>query len=517
MKNIIVVDTTLLYANNSIEYALSNIDGKKPFEILLNKLKYTNIETIILLPNAESEIIKEISSISNNIGVDSYKSKIEVTNNQTLLTSLYLLAEDKKINNIILIYGDSPFIDLKELDELLKLHIEGIAEYTFGDNYAEGLVPEILSLEFLKKIKDYPYKKPDIESRKVFDSIDADINKFFIEVKIAEKDFSLKRLNITASSKRNFQFIKNLKRFIDWNAKYTEFFDTIKTHPEVLHIFPKYVEIEITNRCNLNCIFCPRTKLKRNIVDMDIDIFKKAIDELTAEYDDIIVSLSLMGEPLLHPKFLEFVDYAMNSNIFNLIVETNGTLLNDVIISKLSSYPANKLTILFGIDAFENSTYSTLRKSNKNYFDIVKSNIEKFLQYNETNRLRTFIQIVKMEENKSEIEQFYKYWEKFTPNIVIQKYNNYSGLLEKKDFTDLTPIERFPCWHLQRDLEIFSNGEVPLCKQDINAKFSIGNIKNESILTIWEKMKNYYMSNYKSQFDKIPICKECDEWYTFNF
>lgn len=520
MKDLLLIDTSLLYANNSLEYALFPLENKKnSLQILLDKIDVLDFQKLILLHSEDNRYRDKIVSIAKSKNIEAYVSRIDVRNNQDLLNSLYIIAKERHIKNILLLYADSPFLDVNELQKLYRLHIDGYAEYTFGDNYAEGLVPEIMVFEFLEKIKEMPYKKPDVLSRKVFDCINADINKYFIEVEIAEKDFSLKRIQITASSKRDLEFIKRLRNYAGWHVDYITLFNTIESHPEVLHIFPKYVEIEITNNCNLNCIFCPRQKLSRKIENMEFSLFTKIIDELTEEYDDIIISFTLMGEPLLHPQFLGFVEYVMNSKIFNLIIETNGIVFNDKIIQKLSDYSIDRLTLLVGIDAITPGTYKRLRNSSdeNDYYEIVKENIQKFLSYNEKNKLRTFVQILKINENKTEIEQFYQYWEKLIPNIVIQKYNNYLNLLDDRTIADLTPLDRFPCWHLQRDMEIFVNGDVPVCKQDINGKYIIGNLRNESIVQIWEKMLPFYIDNYKFNFKKLPDCKNCDEWYTYNF
>ena len=521
MKDIILIDTTWIHYLQTFKYSLENINGKNSLQILLEKLSKLNIDKLLLLPpkNELDDSIKAAIEIAKNFNIATEFSKIVVRNKKEQLETLSIFLSNNNYENIILLYSDSPFIDIDELLKLYNLHKEGKAEYTFGDNYAEGLVPEILSRNFIEKVKEKNYKKPDILSRKVFDCIEDDINKYFIEVQVAEKDFSIKRFELTASSKRNIEIIKNLKKFVDFNCSYIDLFNAIEEHPEILHIFPRYVEIEITNNCNLNCSFCPRIKMNRKVEDMHFSLFKKIIDQLASAYDDIIVSFTLMGEPTMHPFFVEFVDYAINSKIFNIIIETNGTLFNNELIKNLSSYPIDKLTILFGIDAINSATYNKLRASydGKNYFETVCNNIKNFLEYRSENRLRTFIQIIKMEDNKKELEDFYKFWEKFTGNIVIQKYNNYLNLLPDREIADFTPLDRVPCWHLQRDIEIFSNGSVPLCKQDINCSKLIGNLNNETIIEIWEKLKKYYIENAKFNFNDIKECSICDEWWTFNF
>jgi hypothetical protein len=55
--------------------------------------------------------------------------------------------------------------------------------------------------------------------------------------------------------------------------------------------------------------------------------------------------------------------------------------------------------------------------------------------------------------------------------IILQKQNVYLGRVEDRRYSDLSPVERIPCWHLQRDLFILSDGTVGFCKQDVDAPF----------------------------------------------
>ena len=60
----------------------------------------------------------------------------------------------------------------------------------------------------------------------------------------------------------------------------------------------KKIYIEITNVCNLQCKFCPKTKRKGEF--MNTDDFEKIIRKVH-NYTNL-VSLHVKGEPLLHPK-----------------------------------------------------------------------------------------------------------------------------------------------------------------------------------------------------------------------
>jgi organic radical activating enzyme len=83
------------------------------------------------------------------------------------------------------------------------------------------------------------------------------------------------------------------------------------------------VYIEISNICNLQCDFCPEVEREKKI--MSLGLFQTIIDQLVGLTEE--VTFHLMGEPLAHQQFDEFIDYcelkAMPVNI-----TTNGTLLN---------------------------------------------------------------------------------------------------------------------------------------------------------------------------------------------
>src|SRR5207253_9901083 len=67
----------------------------------------------------------------------------------------------------------------------------------------------------------------------------------------------------------------------------------------------KKVYIEISNVCNLQCTFCP--EVQRGKKFMGPELFRKvaaAVAPLTEA-----VCFHLMGEPLLHPRFEEYVGF----------------------------------------------------------------------------------------------------------------------------------------------------------------------------------------------------------------
>ena len=84
----------------------------------------------------------------------------------------------------------------------------------------------------------------------------------------------------------------------------------------------KKAYLEITNRCNLSCAFCPKTR--RPAGELSPEGFRVLAGRLRPHTRYLY--LHLMGEPLLHPRLEELLALARDLDFF-VIVTTNGTLL----------------------------------------------------------------------------------------------------------------------------------------------------------------------------------------------
>lgn len=118
----------------------------------------------------------------------------------------------------------------------------------------------------------------------------------------------------------------------------------------------KKAYLEITNVCNLNCSFCPKTKRSPRFVSTEE--FLHLIDEVTPFTD--YVYFHLMGEPLLHPNLKEFFTICGERGL-KVSITTNGTLLKekqDILLSSPSLY-----RVSISVHSFEaNQTGQTLEE-----------------------------------------------------------------------------------------------------------------------------------------------------------
>ena len=85
----------------------------------------------------------------------------------------------------------------------------------------------------------------------------------------------------------------------------------------------KKVYIEITNNCNLNCLFCSKVNRKKGY--MTKEEFEEILIKIK-DYTDYIY-LHVKGEPLLHPDIIEMINLANKYNL-KVNITTNGTLFS---------------------------------------------------------------------------------------------------------------------------------------------------------------------------------------------
>ena len=106
------------------------------------------------------------------------------------------------------------------------------------------------------------------------------------------------------------------------------------------------VYLEISNVCNLRCLFCPGTARKPKV--MQPEEFCPLTEKLRAWTDYLY--FHLMGEPLCHPHLEKYLRFAGEQG-FKVILTTNGTLLQKQKEMLLNSPGLHKVNI--SLHAFE--------------------------------------------------------------------------------------------------------------------------------------------------------------------
>jgi spiro-SPASM protein len=412
--------------------------------------------------------------------------------------------------DVIFLSIDTPLIDIDVTEKMLRLHRNELAEYTYGEGFPVGITPEILRLDLFPKLASI-LKNEDIEIERdsIFKTLSREINSFDVETYFAPRDLKLMRLELSTTLKRNALLVQRVVEEKGIHCSYEQLAALIDDHPGIVRTIPSYIEVELTNRSNGTYAYSPLPYIEREEGSMTLDNFKVLLEILKSFCESFYIACSLWGEPLLHEDVRALIEYTLSFEGVELIVETDGVLFTPDFTDYISGLAADNFHLIFEIDAVKEATYKNIRNGDLNK---VERNIRYLLSKVERN---VYVQMVRTNENEQEMLSFFETWEKEKAGVIIQKYNSFLGLLPNVAEYDLRPLERMPCWHLLRDMVIFHNGDVPRCKQDINAEFLLGNIFKEEVTDIWGRGAPHYLSHCGRVYDRQ--CRKCDEYFTFNF
>ncbi len=419
-----------------------------------------------------------------------------------------------------IIHGDSLFFDPAILKEMSEIHIKYLAEFTFSENLPEGFACEIISRELINQVPDTNEKS--LPLGKV---IRANINKFDVELFYKEPDIRSKRISFRMNNLRELEIMKNLYNIKNSIPSYGEVKELIESNPETLFIGPSYIELELTGKCSLDCLFCYRNTLTAGEHQhIESSTLTSILEGMRTFAHPYTLCFTGSGEPMEHPAFYSLMEAALKENLLEqLIIETNGIQADSNFKSFISKPENSKVKVIVNNNGLDRESYK--RFHNSDTFDTVLKNITSLAELNSDGE-RVFIQIMKINETdeftkendiKSYLDKYYDFWEGQKVPIILQKQNIYFGRIPDRRYSDLSPVKRTPCWHLQRDLYILSDGTVSFCKQDIDGENTYGNVKNLTLREIWNNQRKSFLEDYNGNFSSKPDCKNCDEWYTFNF
>jgi radical SAM protein with 4Fe4S-binding SPASM domain len=239
---------------------------------------------------------------------------------------------------------------------------------------------------------------------------------------------------------------------------------------------------------------------------MEMDLIRKALDEIASENPATKVWPAVMGEPLMAgERLFELLGYAHEKGL-KVFLNTNGMLLTGEIIERLKEYGVEE--IILGLDAATRETYERIRRGGD--YVHVKEMAEKMIDAYGHDGPRLILQYIIMAENAHEVEQFRKDWIGKGGIVKIRRKQGWGKLIESEFLGSSERI--MPCPWLSRNCLILWNGEVCQCDGDVDNQYTCGNAYQQSIKEIWQgEMKRRRECHYKGDFDFEP-CKDCRDW-----
>jgi len=279
----------------------------------------------------------------------------------------------------------------------------------------------------------------------------------------------------------------------------------------------KRINLELTSRCNYNCVSCPTNELLRGKGTMDIDLYKAIFDEAGDKLERAF--LWNYGEPLLHSQVAELIRYSGKFSA-KKVLSTNGWRLEDLEDPE-SLRELDELIV--SINGLTPETYS-IHQVNGDLEKVLRG-IEKIAPIIRDSKTKFTMQAIAHKGNLDELRYFEDFAKKCGFDMFVIK--SFNVMDRKQDtFHNFVPIgtefSRYP-HGLQNPPKIHEGGIYPCeewmvinwdgsvnpCCWDYKGEHDFGNVREQGVYGIWESM-NAFRHREKIRSKRfLDICNDC--------
>ena len=265
------------------------------------------------------------------------------------------------------------------------------------------------------------------------------------------------------------------------------------------------VYVEISNRCNLSCSFCPGTK--RQSRAMTEEDFAALLPRLQ-DWTDFLY-FHVMGEPLCHPKLERFLEMAGNAG-FKVILTTNGTLLPRRQEMLLRSPALHKVNI--SLHAFEaNDLNVPFAEYLQGCFAFGKA-----AEGNKLITYRLWNAGGLAEKNQEILDAMHRFFpepwvqERRGVRIGQRIFLEYGDKFDWPDLNAPEGGEQVFCYGLKDQIGVLCDGTVIPCCLDHEGDIALGNLFREELVDILagDRAKAIYEGFCRGQAVE-ELCRKC--------
>lgn len=282
--------------------------------------------------------------------------------------------------------------------------------------------------------------------------------------------------------------------------------------------FPKYLSIQTTSLCNASCIFCPYKEIKdifpRKIMEMDL--YRKIIDECNTRKEVERIILYMNNEPLTDPYLIERIDYAKEKIPWASVhILTNGLLLTDETAEKLINSKLDWIGI-----SFHGIRKDTIEGSMRINYDIAFRRINNFVNKAKRRKnIKDYLMVTFLKheylslEEKGETIDFWR-------SKGIERISYFDGPISRAgNVQDLPKVYHrgkiTGCNSIWADemIHIVEDGKVVLCCMDWRREVILGDLNKESIYDVWNGQRKdvWEMIYAKKDMPEEFLCQKCEE------
>ncbi len=287
--------------------------------------------------------------------------------------------------------------------------------------------------------------------------------------------------------------------------------DALSNDEEITELKHTEVRYEVTDKCNANCIMCPREEHEhgREHGIMNQEKYEKSIDEVVGLGAKKVV-LTGFGEPMLDRKLEKKIAYAKSKGLETYFI-TNGSVLTDKRARGILEAGLDEMRVSFY--GMGSDTYNAVMQGLE--YEKTKEGLLSFLELRDSLGASTKVQLsyLVLPENEKDTEDFRNYWEPKVEALEIWKPHNFG---DGKDYRERSEDSSAKTTCGRPDsgpLQIQWNGEVVPCCYDYNNKIVLGNAFEQPVLKILNNSKYRLLreAHKSNRFQIFPYCDQCDQ------
>ena len=257
----------------------------------------------------------------------------------------------------------------------------------------------------------------------------------------------------------------------------------------------KKVYIEITNGCNLNCDFCIGNK--RKVRFMTFPEFKLILSKIKP-YTNYLY-FHILGEPLLHPDIVKFINYAHDCG-FYINITTNGYFID-----KLKEIDFIR-QINISIHSFDSKYDVSFEDYISNIFSVISDMSNTYISLrlwvgDNDNYLKYILEHYGISYIPEKIDGF-----KLCDKVFLSKFHEFIW----PSFDNSYYSEEGSCYGLIDHIGILSDGRVVPCCLDSNGNICLGNIFSDSLSDILSSDRVIdIVDGFKKHYKCEEFCRHC--------
>ena len=279
----------------------------------------------------------------------------------------------------------------------------------------------------------------------------------------------------------------------------------------------KNAYLEITNVCNLNCSFCPKTSRSPRFIR--VEEFAALLEQVTPLTD--YVYLHLMGEPLMHPELKQLLALCAQKGL-KVSLTTNGTLLKQCQEILLSSPALYRVSI--SVHSFEaNQTGQTLEEYLADILNFCQTASEQTSVYCVLRLWNRDSATLKAQNQRNvdifeQVQSFFRL--PFQPEQELEHRSSitladrvYLETAEKFSWPTLAredPVDSVFCYGLRDQFGVLVDGTVVPCCLDSEGSIPLGNVYQQPLAEILSspRAKALY-DGFSCRKPSEELCRRC--------